>query len=58
MTSAHEKELIEAPSDLVVHLPAQGYGTTGFEMGEARRSARRERAQGEATRIARSIPGD
>ncbi len=39
MTSAHDKEVIEAMSDLVVRLPAQGYGTTEFDMSEARRTA-------------------
>jgi predicted acylesterase/phospholipase RssA len=39
ITSAHDKEVIDSLSRLVVRLPAQGYGTTEFDMSEARRAA-------------------
>jgi predicted acylesterase/phospholipase RssA len=39
MTSAHDKQVIEAFESLVVRLPAHGYGTTEFDMSEERRSA-------------------
>lgn len=39
MTNAHDKEVIEALRNLVVHLPAQGYGTTEFDMSPERREA-------------------
>jgi len=35
--SAHDKMTIEALEKFVVHLPAQGFGTTEFEMTDARR---------------------
>lgn len=38
-TGAHDKMVIEAFTELVVHLPAQGYGTTEFDMTDARREA-------------------
>lgn len=37
--SAHDKMVIEAFERLVVRLPARGYGTTEFDMSEARRNA-------------------
>lgn len=39
VTTAHDKMVIDAFSDLVVHLPAGGYGTTEFDMSEAKRGA-------------------
>jgi NTE family protein len=39
MTGAHDKMVIEEYADLVVHLPAGGYGTTEFDMSDARRNA-------------------
>ena len=39
MTKAHDKSVIEVMEDLVVRLPAAGYGTTEFGMDEARRKA-------------------
>lgn len=38
-TTAHDKMVIDAFRDLVVHLPAGGYGTTEFDMSDARRDA-------------------
>jgi len=38
-TTAHDKMVIDAFSNLVVHLPAAGYGTTEFDMSDARRDA-------------------
>lgn len=38
-TSARDKMVIEAFEHLVVRLPAAGYGTTEFDMSEARRNA-------------------
>jgi predicted acylesterase/phospholipase RssA len=38
-TSAHDKMVIDAFSHLVVRLPAQGYGTTEFDMSDERRGA-------------------
>jgi predicted acylesterase/phospholipase RssA len=38
-TSAHDKMVIEEYSHLVVRLPAQGYGTTEFDMSDERREA-------------------
>lgn len=38
-TSAHDKMVIEAFERLVVRLPAGGYGTTEFDMSDARRAA-------------------
>jgi predicted acylesterase/phospholipase RssA len=37
-TSAHDKMVIDAFSNLVVRLPAGGYGTTEFNMTEVRRN--------------------
>jgi NTE family protein len=39
VTTAHDKMVIEEFEHLVVRLPAQGYGTTEFDMSDARRSA-------------------
>ncbi|HYN05600.1 MAG TPA: patatin-like phospholipase family protein [Vicinamibacteria bacterium] len=39
ITTAHDKEIIESLSDLVVRMPARGYGTTEFDMNEERRAA-------------------
>ena len=39
MTSAHDKEVIEAFDELVVRLPAMGYGTMEFGMTPQRREA-------------------
>jgi predicted acylesterase/phospholipase RssA len=39
ITTAHDKEIIESLSDLVVRMPARGYGTTEFDMSEPRRAA-------------------
>ena len=36
MTEAHDKQVITAHEDLVCRLPAKGYGTTEFDMSEAR----------------------
>ena len=36
-TSAHDKMVIDAYEKIVVHLPAQGYGTTEFNMSDLRR---------------------
>ena len=38
-TTAHDKMVIEEFNHLVVRLPAQGYGTTEFDMSEERRNA-------------------
>lgn len=38
-TGAHDKMVLDAFSDLVVHLPAGGYGTTEFDMSDERRKA-------------------
>jgi predicted acylesterase/phospholipase RssA len=38
MTQAHDKMVIEAFEGLVVRLPAQGYGTTEFEMSDEKRT--------------------
>ncbi len=38
-TGAHDKMVMEEYRDCVVRLPAKGYGTTEFDMDEARRSA-------------------
>jgi NTE family protein len=38
-TTAHDKMVIDAFSELVVHLPAAGYGTTEFDMDENKREA-------------------
>jgi len=39
VTTAHDKMVIEEYEHLVVRLPAQGYGTTEFDMSDARRTA-------------------
>lgn len=39
MTQAHDKMVIEAFENLVVRLPASGYGTIEFAMSDARRAA-------------------
>jgi hypothetical protein len=39
VTTAHDKMVIEEHSHLVVRLPARGYGTTEFDMSDARRDA-------------------
>jgi hypothetical protein len=38
-TTAHDKMVIDTFSHLVVRLPAQGYGTTEFDMSDERRRA-------------------
>jgi predicted acylesterase/phospholipase RssA len=38
-TTAHDKMVIDEYTNLVVQLPAQGYGTTEFDMSEERRTA-------------------
>jgi hypothetical protein len=38
-TGAHDKMVIEEYSHLVARLPAQGYGTTEFDMSDERRDA-------------------
>jgi NTE family protein len=37
--SARDKMIIDSYSDLVVHMPAKGYGTTEFDMTDQRRNA-------------------
>jgi NTE family protein len=39
VTQARDKMVIDTFSDLVVHLPAKGYGTTEFDMSDERRNA-------------------
>lgn len=39
MTGAHDKMVIEEFEQLVVRLPAKGYGTTEFDMSETRRNS-------------------
>ena len=39
VTQARDKMVIDTFSDLVVHLPAKGYGTTEFDMSDERRDA-------------------
>jgi NTE family protein len=39
MTGAHDKMVIEEYESIVVRLPAAGYGTTEFDMGDDRRNA-------------------
>jgi len=48
-TTAHDKRVIEDHGELIVRLPAKGYGTTEFDMSEARRNALVEAAR-KATR--------
>ncbi len=38
-TTAHDKRVIEEHGELIVRLPAKGFGTTEFDMSEARRNA-------------------
>lgn len=38
-TTAHDKMVMDEYANLVVHLPAAGYGTTEFDMSEERRNA-------------------
>jgi len=38
-TTAHDKRVIDEHGNLIVRLPAKGYGTTEFDMSEARRNA-------------------
>lgn len=38
-TGAHDKMVMDENKQLVVHLPAQGYGTTEFDMSDERRDA-------------------
>ena len=46
ITTAHDKEIIESLSRLVVRMPAHGYGTTEFDMTEERRAALVEAGRG------------
>jgi predicted acylesterase/phospholipase RssA len=39
LLSAHDKMVIDEFKQLVVHLPAMGYGTTEFDMSDTRRQA-------------------
>ena len=39
MLSAHDKGIMESYQELVVRLPAKGYGTTEFDMSGRRRDA-------------------
>ena len=39
VTTAHDKMVIDEFNNLVVRLPAQGYGTTEFDMSDERRAA-------------------
>ncbi len=39
VTGAHDKMVIEAFDELVIRLPARGYGTTEFDMSDERRTA-------------------
>jgi predicted acylesterase/phospholipase RssA len=48
-TTAHDKRVTEEHGELIVRLPAKGYGTTEFDMSEARRNALVEAAR-QATR--------
>jgi predicted acylesterase/phospholipase RssA len=38
-TTGHDKRVIDEHGELIVRLPAKGYGTTEFDMSEARRNA-------------------
>lgn len=51
-TTAHDKMVMDAYAELVVHLPAQGYGTTEFDMTDERREAL---VQGGAGAVARHL---
>jgi len=44
-TTAHDKRVIDEHGELIVRLPAKGYGTTEFDMSEARRNALVEAAR-------------
>jgi hypothetical protein len=44
-TTAHDKRVIEEHGELIVRLPARGFGTTEFDMSEARRNALVEAAR-------------
>ena len=44
-TTAHDKLVIDGYAELVVRLPAHGYGTTEFDMSDERRSALIEAGQ-------------
>ena len=44
-TTAHDKRVIEEHGTMIVRLPAKGYGTTEFDMSEARRDALIESAR-------------
>jgi NTE family protein len=46
MTGAHDKMVIEQYAELVVRLPAAGYGTTEFDMSDERRDALVKGGQG------------
>ena len=46
ITTAHDKEIIESLSQLVVRMLARGYGTTEFDMTEERRAALVEAGRG------------
>lgn len=39
MMTGHDREVIEAFSHLVAQMPAKGYGTTEFDMDDARKGA-------------------
>lgn len=39
MMTGHDRDVIEAFAPLVVHMPAQNYGTTEFDMTDARKGA-------------------
>lgn len=39
MMTGHDREVIESFRHLVAHMPAQGYGTTEFDMDDARKGA-------------------
>ena len=39
MMTGHDRDVIEAFSHLVAHMPAKGYGTTEFDMSDERRAA-------------------
>lgn len=55
-TGAHDKMVIEEYSHLVVRLPAQGYGTTEFDMSDEKRDAL-VRAGREAMALYLDTPG-
>jgi hypothetical protein len=44
-TGAHDNRVIEEHGDIIVRLPAKGYGTTEFDMDEGRRGALVEAAR-------------